>query len=505
MWNNIKNNQRHIWAILVLLAVFALNRSFPAEVITAGDCLGGNCKIESAVPSLSDENPIYYVDEIFKTKSAKREYYRLIFDISSDKDSEIEILASDFLENEASLKKIKLNKNIKEDFSESFFSVQGNYTNLTFKKINKNDGAKIFINNARVAKLDIRTDAEFAKLIPTKKNGASLYDLIQSQDKNNDIFSQLCEEEIIFGQIFKATESYITATALDMDIIKQGTGAGRKYKLDLREVKYNDSETEIKSDILANVDFDLQSIEKYRREDGKFQFPIFSRLEKDRHYFIGLNNDKATADKLNCLKLKGSYKDNAYSEGLTVVKTQGETYTTQGDLYFELYGPRLEEYKGKKFLFGSTIEGIGKNAGLFKYQIRDNVSNIIDLDSYSSDINISDDNLTIYGSTVAPESNFIYKFETIYPFRKFTVSGEPSATNWNEINILYSYDKKDWAEMPLIGVEDDETQRFNYSVAEKYSKDLVYIKIVPKNNADGTKKSKYGIKNFKFEAELFIK
>lgn len=501
--NNIKKNQRQIWAILVLLAVFALNRSFPAEVITAGDCLGGDCKIESAIPSLSNENPIYYVDEVFKSKGIQKEYYRLIFDISSNKDSEIEILASDFLENEVSLKKIKLAESDQADFNESLFSVQGVYTNLTFKKINPNDGANIFINNVRVAKLDIKSDAELAKLIPTKRSTAKLYEIIQSQDKNSDTFSQLCEEKIIFGQIFKATDDYITAVALDMDIVKQGTGNGRKYDLDLRDVKYSEYEAEIKSDILASIDFDLQSIEKYRREDGKFQFPIFSPLEKGRHYFIGLNNDRATADKLNCLKVKGSYMGDPYVDGLTVVKTKGATYTAPGDLYFTLYGPKFDSHKEKKFLFGSTIEGIGKNGGLFKYQVRNSVSNFIDLYSYSSDINHSDDNLTILGSTMMPESNFIYKFETIYPFKKFTLSGEKPNTDWHEAIIQYSYDKENWKEVPIN--TEGESSKFNIAISEEYAKSLVFIKIMPSGEIDENKKDKYGIKNFKFEAELVIR
>lgn len=501
--NNIKKNQRQLWAIFILLAVFSLNKSFPAEIITADDCLGGNCKIESAIPALSDKKPVFYIDEIFKVKNNKKEYYRLVFDVSSDKDSEIEILASDFLENETSLKKLSLIRNSQENFNESFFSVQGNYTNLTFKKTNANDGANIFINNVRVAKLDIETDAELAKLIPTKRSSANFYNVFQSQNKNSDTFSQLCEEKIIFGQIFKATEDYITAVALDMDIVKQGTGEGRKYNIDLRDVRYSESEVEVRSDILFNIDFDLQSIEKYRREDGKFQFPIFSPLEKGHYYFIGFNNDRAVADKLNCLKPKGSYNGDPYVDGFVVVKNQGSTYLAPGDLYFTLYGPQSEEYQGKKFLFGATVEGIGKNLGLFKYQFRNSLSNIVDLDEYSQDIKTDDDNLEIYGSTKAPESGFVYKFETIYNFKKFTVFGEQPDINWNRTIIQYSYDRENWKEIPFT--IENEMQKFEHSVVEKSSRNTVFIKFIPHGERDALKKEKYGIKNFKFEAELFIK
>lgn len=500
--NNIKKNQRYIWVFLVLLAVFMLNQGPDAKLITAGDCLDGNCAIKAVDPSLSDENPIYYVDEIFKSKDVKREYYRLVFDAASDRDSEIEIFASDFFDNESPLKKVELKKNANADFKEIFFSVQGKYSNLTFKKNNEKDGASIFISNVGVSKLDVKTEEEFARLIPTKRSAAGLYDLTQSQYTNDDEFSQLCEDNIIFGQIFKAPSDYITAVALDMNIVKQGTGSGRKYGLELRDANYDEADAKIKSDALADVDFTLEDVEKYRREDGKFQFPIFSPLKKGQYYFIGINNDRAVVDKLNCLKLKGSFTDDAYSDGRSVVKTRGETYTAPGDLYFALYGPQLEEYDDKKLLFGSIIEGVGKNLGNFKYQVRNSVSNIIDLDSYSPDIDLESGGLIMFGSTDAIDSNFIYKFETIYPLNEFTVSGEYPNSNWHKASIFYSYDNTNWKEIPE---SEDDTQDFSYTIIEKYSKETVFIKVVPKNEIEEGKKSKYGIKNFKFEAKLPIK
>ncbi|MFC1756515.1 hypothetical protein ACFLY1_01015, partial [Patescibacteria group bacterium] len=461
----------------------------------------GGCKIEPADPSLSDEKPVYYKDEIFDTSLDKKEYYRLILDIHTDKNTEISIKASDFNENGIILKKLQLKKDWEENSKEMFIGFQGEYPNLTFEKNDNTDGSNIFIDNVQVSKLEISSEAEFAKLIPTIRGNVDISLPFQEQEDNSKSFSQLCEPALIFGQVFKAQSDYITGISFDIDIIKQGIGGGRKHKLELREMDYGGfipEMAEIKKTVLADITFSLKGIEKYRQGNGQFRFPLFSKLEKDKYYFIGINNDRAEVNKFNCLKPRGTTNGDAYEDGFTAIKKNSQTYFFSGDLYFILYGAEFKKYNNTNILQGSVIESIGNGKGLFKFNNKGTDSDIANLDSFTSDVAFDD---IIFGRSAKSESNFVYKFETIFPFEKFNIRGNQADMNWSKTSISYSYDKNEWKEIPFS--LENEMQHFDYNITEEDPKDKIYIKFSPLKSS--TEKNKYGIEDFQVVADLLLK
>ncbi|MCX6763198.1 MAG: hypothetical protein NTZ97_00475 [Candidatus Moranbacteria bacterium] len=69
MINFIKQNSRYVFALAVLVLFFLINRAFPAEVITSESCAGGTCPIALEAPNLTDKEPAYFANDVFKSST----------------------------------------------------------------------------------------------------------------------------------------------------------------------------------------------------------------------------------------------------------------------------------------------------------------------------------------------------------------------------------------------------------------------------------------------------
>jgi len=144
------------------------------------------------------------------------------------------------------------------------------------------------------------------------------------------------DEKIILGQIFQQNDELVmTGVVFDIDVTKIDNRGGKKYKLVLKGVKKNDKKFEFKKGSLASLEFTVDEIENYRQEDGKIRFPIYAELEKENHYFVGIDKEKIKTDKFNYLTLKGAGQD-SYANGTAAVKIDDKTYKLDGDLYFKI-------------------------------------------------------------------------------------------------------------------------------------------------------------------------
>ncbi|MFA6047636.1 MAG: hypothetical protein WCV59_00840 [Parcubacteria group bacterium] len=509
--NFSKENARYIFVFLAIILIILINKSFPAQVITSESCAGGKCKTILQNPNLTDKNPLLYINDIFESDA--NGYYRLVFQTEADQDSEIAVVATNPVDERKELKIINVKKLKNDSFQEILFSTDKKYSDILFEKKNKTDGAEISIIGIQISRLNVSSEKELLGFQPTIRGEVDLDVPDQSQTDNSKYFDQLRDPNIIFGQIFKPQVDYITGVSLDMDIVKQSNNGGKKYKLDLRDVDYTEgSVLEIKSNAIYDLSFTINDLEKYRQEDGKFKFPLFARLDPEKYYFIGINNDKIGVNKYNYLRLKGTSDGEKYKNGIVAIKTKGQSYSTTGDLYFETYGIRFGEYNGKKILRGSTIEDIGKGKGIFKYQPRNDSYDLVDTESYSSDVNFDDNKMVLSGSADPNDnSEFIYKFETIFPFNKFRIFARQADIGWSKVSVSYSYDEKNWKEIPATeaseisssGYSIQKTQVFDYEIQENIPKDSVYIKISPQNPAPEEKE--YGVSNLRIEADLLIK
>jgi len=389
-----------------------------------------------------------------------------------------------------------------------FFSDK-KYTDVIFEKANKKDGAEMEISNVRITKLDISDKSGIEKLKPTLTSEPNSGLLVQSQEKSEYALEQLKEPKIIFGEVFMSEVNFITEIELDFDIIKQGDGGGEKFKLDLRKAEFDGNSPEISSDVVSEIKFSFDGIEQYRQKDGKFKFPIFSRVEKGAYYFIGINNDKVAVNKFNHLLAKGTKDTDSYPDGSVAIKKSGHSYPAFGDMYFKIYGLNFGEYEDKKILSGSTVEDVGSGKGVFKYQPLKNRIALLDLFEYSEDINFDEGKQIVFGGKRKDgmESYFTYKFETIYPFSRITFEARQPEADWSKMKIAYSYDGKKWEEAPfhLTGEKRsdlDNLQVFNFSLENRRMSDVIYLKITPD---DDSPEKPFGLDDFKVAAKLIMK
>lgn len=497
-------------AFLFIGLVFFVNKSHTNIVINPNACEGNGCVSIIGNPSLSDKAPTYFINDIFKSNS--NEYYRLVFQEKSNSDTKIKIKISTLTDEVQEIGSVDVKKSEKYNFHELLFASRGKYSDLVFEKENKNDGADVSIIGAQLSKLSISSEKEFSSFVPTIKGDTDFAIIDQQQTDESYQFSQLSNPRITFGQVFQANADYITGVTLNMNIVAQKNRiAEDKYRIELREATFDGGVPEVQGS-LTGISFLVTDLEKYRQPDGKFKFPLLSKVEKGKYYFVGINNIHANVDKSNYLQIKGTLDSEKYNNGITTTLINKQAYAVEGQLYFITQGLKFNEYQGKKILAGEIIEDLGGKKGLFTYQPLKNNYDLADLYYYTNDISFHKDKAIIFGIT-DPEnpSNFVYKFSTIFPAKNFKISGQQPDVNWDQVKMSYSYDGVKWKEIPSTTKADvlvpeykiGEFQNFDYTISEVIPRKEIYVKIDPKNT-DIPGKS-YGLVNFKVEADLKMK
>jgi hypothetical protein len=504
-----KINNRYILTFLIMALVFWINKAFPAEVVSSQKCSGGSCPVALENPVLGSEKPIYYVNDIFKSQEG--EYYRISFQERSAQDASISIKLATALDSYQDIKTVSLKKSFKDMPQEVIFRSSGQFTDIVFKKNNPGDNADVSISNVLATKLNVSNENEFANFRETVRGEIDTDISDQKQIENSKSFSQLAEPNIL-GQVFKPQSDYISAVSFDMDIIKQGGSGGKKFRLELRDVDFDGEVADVGPDTLASLSFSLADLDKYRQEDGKYKFPLFFKLDQRKYYFIGFNSGRADSNQFNYIKIKGSGDSDSYAKGKAVVKHNGKTFSVGGDLYFETFGLKFKEVQGRKILMGAVIEDIGKGQGKYTYQPRGSIYDLADLESATEDLSFDSSKNIINGSTLSERnSGYVYKFDTIYPFKKITITAQQADISWEQANFSYSLDGEEWHPVPSYmknevldpKLEIGQCEAFNLILNTSSPKKEIFLKVEPKEKIEGDKN--YGIKNLKIEADLIMK
>jgi hypothetical protein len=210
--------------------------------------------------------------------------------------------------------------------------------------------------------------------------------------------------------------------------------------------------------------------------------------------------------------LKGSGSNSVYGFGRAVVRHSEKTFFAGGNLYFVTYGPKFKEVQGQKILVGSVIEDTGKGEGKYVYKTKGNVYDLADLDSATKDVSFDSSRNIITGSANSVNnSNFIYKFNTIYPFKKVKIMAQQADIDFSPVSLSYSLDGKNWQSIPSFirnevlvpKYEIGQFETFNLTLSTDPPNSEIFLKIEPTERTDERKK--YGIKNLEIEAELIMK
>jgi len=500
-----RKNIRYITAAFFIILTILANRHFFAyKTISSESCANGKClAVAEEKPSLSNQSPIYYADNLFQTEPGK--YYRLIFSEKSDYKSSIRIKVAKSSYEENIIKTIELSKANNFSYQEVFFSTADTYSNLIFEKTDYNDEAKIFIKDLHISELEIKGEPELSNLKPTilGKLDTNIEDQKQAQSFSHQ-FPSLMKTNSIMGQIFKANSDYISGIKMDMDITKENFQKPKKYQLDFREVNYKGDKITPINNAIFSKKFSTDDLEQYRQSDGKILFPIFSLLKKGEYYLISLDATQSGSNEFNQITLRGTTEDKSYENGTAFIKIGKEYYKIDGDLYFITYGADFSSVNRYKILPGAIIEDLGMNMGAYSYQMKGSEVDMLDLLSETPNITFSGDRDAIYGLATS-DSNFVYLINMVYPFKKIHLFANQADPKWNRAKISYSYDNINWQEAPFSN--SSELNSFDFDITQKGSYNMIYLKVTPEisDNNSNQKNGSYGITDLKISADLIIK
>ncbi len=195
----------------------------------------------------------------------------------------------------------------------------------------------LFLNKSFPAQLIASKDCLNRECGIKSTDQTGSWEVAEEQLDNGFDFDQLKNTDSVFGQIFESESDSISGIELDFDVIKQHNNGGSEYGLLIKEVDYKKDRWRIKKGSLAELKFEINDLEKYRQQDGKYFFPIVANLEVGKDYFFGIDNEKIRVDKFNHFILKGSLQKESYSQGIIAIKRDGETEFIEGDLYFKIF------------------------------------------------------------------------------------------------------------------------------------------------------------------------
>lgn|GEM_PF-1914050 len=548
----VRKNTRYFLAAAVLFLTFLINQSvFTKQMISSEDCAGGKCPAkDQPVPNLSDKNPFYYMDDIFKDKPEG--YYRLTYKVKTDRASGIKLSMADYTEKQNDIKTEKIDSSSGYQNKESFFRLTTDYPNLVFEKENWKDGADLFIEGIKISKLSITSDEEMAALKPTVFGSVDPDVVLESQTNDAGYsFSWLKDPKTTIGQVFLAKNEYMTGVSLKIDVTKEINASSRQYTLALKGSSLDGNQLKSTGDTMASVKFSLaNSLEKYRQTDGSFRFPLYAKLEKGKHYIITIDNSKVEPSESNFISVRGSKSDGSYSDGMAVFKKGKETYRIDGDWYFVIYGAEFSTFNETRVPSGATIEDVGKGKGRYSFSTRGKPADFFDVDSLEG-VNFDSEKNILVGQT-GKENFYTYAFHTEYPIAQISLKAQQFQADWAKVKISYSFDQKIWEEISSVQVKGESSenssiealdneeaimtdqenshdseeensaeesdgqsenisssknvtlQRFDFSKAVTTTAKDIYIRIA--DDPENPEKAKYfGLKNFEFSAEFLRK
>jgi hypothetical protein len=465
----IKTEQRFFWAVVFLGLVFFVNQALYAKnKKTVESCFGGKClNIVADKPQLAQETNYYYVDDLFKNQSTG--YYRLTFQEKSDRAEKILLKLNTYTEKENQIGELVFSPADKFQTQEVIFLLPEGFDNLLFQKEKSGSEGNIFLKTIGITKLNVTGQAELAALKKTLVGETDSDVITDSQLVSDYAFPWLKENKTVLGQIFQAKDPMISAISFKIDINKNLNPGSRQYTLSLREAKYDGESVSFVGPVIADTAFSLGSIEKYRQSDGSFLFPLFGKLEKGKHYFVGLDNSKVEVGEQNYLEPRGARASDSYLAGSAVIKKGKSLYVTDGDLYFKIFSSRLFVENGVKILGGAKIEDLGGGAGKYSYATKGKFVDLLDLESASAGTEFGESDKVIYASA-KDEANFSYAVNTIYPISKLNFSASQLRSGWKSVKVSYSFNQEKWVDLPFSKGADS-LLGFDESLAESDAKD----------------------------------
>lgn len=507
--NLIKTDKRYwlVFSGLILIVLFGQSTSLyldsPTQTFPVHSRSIGGYVLERNQAS-------FILKDIINAKSD--EYYRVNFSLKTEEDTLKSTFSdSNKIENvgiDLSLVSLSGDKQIVQKFElpkdgeyhqfEIVFKSNGRGNDLELNRTDKLILDKMEMGQRiTVTKLNIRNDIERASLNPSIIG--SISSLAKSEIESPAVVYSFKKKNSVAGQIFLANGSGMSSVSLRMHF--QGNGGSGKYRLALAEAEYKDGEYLIGKDDLAFFDFDASTAEGIYQVDPSqelYQFPLSSKLENGKYYFVTVDNKSASASFMHHLQLFGTSDKNAYADGAAIVA--GKEQKEIGVLAFEVFGMKHDEPIGE-------LQDLGGGEGLYSYSLDPEGAGLSELYQTSgNDLKVNYDPVNKAVIASAENNNsLLYRFDTKHPFKKIGIQAEQVSGDYYGSKLEYSFDGNEWED---IANREEESLPDNFSVSLKGNgqNSIVYLKITYNKEDEDYKPLKFfGLRSLDVNAELFVK
>jgi len=390
------------------------------------------------------------------------------------------------------------------------FVSDADYGYLLVEKENLDKNELVLVKNVHLTHLNVTQSSELNNLKPSIVGLTKTDRVVYSNltDDVTDSYPFLRKNQSI-GQVFTATEDQISAADFKIEFVGQG-GVGN-YFLELREVNEENGRVSSLGDRVAYYFFNYDEAQLLAFGDELYRFPLGAKLKKGQKYFIGFNNEQVGFTLTQTLKIyKSPIKTGLNDYGLSTVSGN---FQKINNLAVKIYGADYSNYNGEKLISGVFIQDLGQGEGLYTYENRHDPSDFLDI--YQVQPDNSSPGLVWYdnvqqGISARPTEGieFIYKFNTVYPFRRLRMVFMPYGSGFKDSLYYYSLDNQNWQLIDnniRINNEVKTKEKVDQVVMGEDNSNQVYLKVIPDFRDNTNVLNIFGIKNLEVNAELIIK
>lgn len=404
----------------------------------------------------------------------KGNFYRLFFDIdvrdlnSSDQTKSVNF--SVFLVSDTGLRQlldqleVQNNQIIKNRPVE--FQAKDDSNRIIFEKDSIEFSPTINISSIEISSLDVKDLPELKKLDKTSLGIIAETISLERGKTASDQFVLRSKNQSV-GEFFTPTQKIVTGADFKLRFI--GSGGLGSYFVELREAENEESKV---GKLISKYYFNKETANDYLKVGpSTYHFPIAANLVAGQRYYIGISNAEVETNFFHTLAvIAGSPTDSKTEFG---AETIGGKYKKPiGDLFLKIYSPLSESP-----LLGERFEDIGAGRIKYTYKQSGKPEDLLDVSSLSGDGIYFDSN---YGGIVGKSENnnqYVFRFDIKKPIRKAGI--ELSDLSQGIVNslIYYSFDGKNWQEIPVSEINFATTGKFNQALSLKGESSDLYIKI----------------------------
>jgi len=521
IWFQIKKNARYLLIFFIFIFVLTTGKNLTQEPTDDSlvNIVENLTKLEQGIYEISESESSLKIDDIGQLN--RGDSFRIWFDldfgnnVSNHSDSMINLGSRDYgldisLLNIYGDKKLLRTIDFKRNSNNKTIEIVGiadnRYSNLLFEKRDIDYSGVIKISNFRINRLNVINESLLNQL-KTSISGATDKDQIILESPSTKVGGgyDLDGGGGTIGQVFTAEDELVSAINLKIETI--GSGGLGNYYLELREIEENGDTIKLSSQRLTYYFFSAEDLNELRYGSNSYHFPIGAKLKKGQKYFIGINTEAAQSNIFNCLKIFDSGPETSNSYGLRSKNGKSEKIN---NLYFQLYGAKYTYFGGELVLSGATIEDFGQGEGRYRYAATGSVTDFLDLFSVKSSTGspiVYYDNVQRGISGKAQNNTeFIYKFDTVYPFRKMNIALSCYSGEAYESLLSYSYDNENWHQL------DFEADQFTLKKKNTLNQSIdggdqisqVFIRVTYNPDSPETSIDLFGINDIEINADLIV-